>query len=53
VSDADRKWWLKRFGVPARDLRDTTALDWIAEHGVPDELALVASGFATPAALRL
>lgn len=46
VSDADRKWWLKRFGVPARDLRDTSALDWIATHGVPEDLALVATGFA-------
>lgn len=46
-TDADRKFWLKSFGVPASELRGVTALDYIASHGMPAELALVASGWAS------
>lgn len=43
-SEADRKWWLQRFGVPAAALRGTTAADYITAHGMPAELdALAAS----------
>lgn len=47
-TDADRKFWLRSFGVPAAALRGVTALDYIGEHGMPAELALVATGFAPP-----
>lgn len=43
-SEADRQFWLVRFGVPADQLRGTTATAYIAQHGMPDELnALAAS----------
>lgn len=48
-TDADRKFWLRSFGVPAAALRNTTALDYIGEHGLPAELALVATGWAQSA----
>lgn len=41
--DEHRKFWLAAYGVPAADLKGTTALAYIETHGIPVELAALAA----------
>lgn len=46
VREQDRKFWLRRYGVPASELRGVSAVEYVAAHGLPAELSALAASVA-------